>query len=175
MTEFDEHILKATAAEMLQKRARSGFFDGTQRTNKYLLYCGAYHRPTGTTLFFTRDAGYHSSGWWKNPDYDQCFHLSLSFHDLETGEIAPKDEVLTREWLDLFFGDNERLLWCEPPAFTEGKTNDTWHYRLFCDEFWRPIKPRGEVYSTEFTEIGWKSFSELAWLQDKQAEEARAE
>jgi hypothetical protein len=23
-----------------------------------------------------------------------------------------------------------------------------WHYRLFCDFFWNPIKPRGEVYNT---------------------------
>lgn len=36
-----------------------------------------------------------------------------------------------------------------------------YHYRLFCDEAWKPIMPRGEVYSTQFTERGWKSFSDL--------------
>ena len=30
-----------------------------------------------------------------------------------------------------------------------------------CDEAWKPIMPRGEVYSTQFTERGWKSFSEI--------------
>jgi hypothetical protein len=32
---------------------------------------------------------------------------------------------------------------------------------VFCDERWQPILPRGEVYSREFTEKGWKSFSEM--------------
>lgn len=55
----------------------------------------------------------------------------------------------------------ERLLWCEPPYSEEGKKAGVYHYRLFCDENWQPIFPRGEVYSTQFTEMGWKSFSEL--------------
>ena len=41
------------------------------------------------------------------------------------------------------------------------KRAEVYHYRLFCDEGWQPIMPRGEVYSTQFTELGWKSFSEL--------------
>ena len=36
-----------------------------------------------------------------------------------------------------------------------------YHYRLFCDEGWQPLKPRGEVYTRDFIEKGWKSFSEL--------------
>jgi len=59
------------------------------------------------------------------------------------------------------FCDDRRLLWIEPPYSPEGRRSDVHHYRLFCDEHWQPIKPRGEVYSTDFTEKGWKSFSEL--------------
>lgn len=36
--------------------------------------------------------------------------------------------------------------------------------QVFCDPAWQPLKPRGEVYTREFTEVGWKSFSELHQL-----------
>ncbi len=63
--------------------------------------------------------------------------------------------------LEKFFGNNRRLLWCEPPYSKQGKQVEVYHYRLFCDENWQPIMPRGEVYSKQFTELGWKSYSEL--------------
>jgi hypothetical protein len=63
--------------------------------------------------------------------------------------------------LKYLFGKHTNLLWVEPPYSEVGKSKDVWHYRLFCDEHWQPVKPRGEVYSTQFTERGWKSFSEL--------------
>lgn len=171
---LDSRILKATAVEMLYKRALLGFHDGTARAAKYLDYCRAYHAVTGTLLCFTRDVGHHAGGWWKNPDYERCWHLSLSFCDPETEERAPKDARLTREWLDLFYGDNVRKLWCEPPYSPEGRAVDVWHYRLFCNEAWLPIIPRGEVYTREFTEAGWKSFSDVEWLKEKEIEKAIA-
>lgn len=103
----------------------------------------------------------HSSGWWKNPDYERCWHLSLSFRDPITGENAPKDSALTNEWLEAFYADDQRYIWAEPPYTQGGKTNEVWHYRIFCNPSWAPILPRGEVYSKEFTERGWMSFSEL--------------
>ena len=63
--------------------------------------------------------------------------------------------------LEKFFGNNRRLLWCEPPYSKQGKQAEVYHYRLFCNENWQPIMPRGEVYSKQFTEQGWKSYSEL--------------
>lgn len=30
-------------------------------------------------VIMTRDIGYHTSGWWKNPDYERCFHVSISY------------------------------------------------------------------------------------------------
>src|SRR5262249_14385874 len=55
-------------------------------------------------------------------------------------------------------------------ALTEhGRKLDVWHYRLFCDPGWQPIKPRGEVYSRELTEAGWKSYSDLSEEHRKEA------
>jgi hypothetical protein len=59
-----------------------------------------------------------------------------------------------------FFGEHVRLLWAESPKSLEGRRVGVWHWRLFCNERWEPIHPRGEVYSTELTEIGWQSWSE---------------
>ena len=59
------------------------------------------------------------------------------------------------------FGDNRHWTWCEGPYTAEGKQCGVFHYRLFCDPAWQPLKPRGEVYTREFTEAGWKSYSEL--------------
>ena len=62
-----------------------------------------------------------------------------------------KDAAETQVWVELFYRDAARLVWCEPPTFREGKTLGVWHYRLFCDPNWQPILPRGEVYTREFT------------------------
>jgi len=118
--------------------------------------------PTSTRLVFTRDGGMHSSGWWKNPDYEHCLHLSLSFVDTESGENAPHDHALARHWCGLFYGDLVRLIWAEPPFSEHGRTRGVWHYRVFTAEDYRTaILPRGEVYTREFTERGWKSWSDL--------------
>lgn len=105
------------------------------------------------TIVYTREEGYHSGGWWKNPDYERCYHLSIAF-------AGGKDKKALSEILKLLFNSYQHLLWVEPPYSDEGKKMEVWHYRLFCDEHWQPIKPRGEVYNTQFTERGWKSFSE---------------
>lgn len=117
----------------------------------------------GTVLIFTRDEGMHTSGWWKNPDYERCLHLSLSFRDPRTGEpTGHHDRYLADEWCRLFFRHMCRLIWAEPPFSPEGKVHATWHYRVFMAEDWKtPILPRGEVYTREFTKAGWKSWSDV--------------
>lgn len=154
-------LLKSRLATRLKIAALHGNFDGTESTAHVLARCRGLHPPSGSSLLFTRDVGHHTCGWWKNPDYERCVHLSLAFFDPETHEPAPKNEGLTEEWLMLLFGDERRKLWCEPPYTDKGKREEIWHYRLFCDEHWQPIVPRGEVYSRELTERGWKSYSEL--------------
>lgn len=120
------------------------------------------HRDSAVVVLFTRDIGHHTSGWWKNPDYERCEHLSLSFVDRETGVPAPHDHKRAALWCEAFFGTYKRLLWVEPPYSEQGKARGVYHYRLFMHEDWRtPLLPRGEVYTRDFTDAGWKSFSDL--------------
>ena len=138
----------------LFKTAQHGIFDGLEATLPYMEQCRWFLERIDAIVIMTRDTGYHTSGWWKNPDYERCYHISISYPG---GTNFRKTEWLLKE----LFGYDRRLMWCEPPYSEDGKRNEVYHYRLFCDEAWNPIKPRGEVYSKQFTEHGWKSFSEL--------------
>lgn len=137
--------------------ASLGLFDGTSNpmmSNYVMNCCSWYLQAYDCSMIFTRDVGHHSGGWWKNPEYERCWHLSISFRGGNNRKALEKI-------LDGLFGEHKRKTWCEPPYSDACKRNDVWHYRLFADENWQPIIPRGEVYSKEFTENGWKSYSEL--------------
>lgn len=173
MMNFDRYCLKEDVARKMWKRAWYGTWDGrdvhtagdyrSQYEKPYFDRCIGLHEPTGSVLIFTRDEGMHASGWWKNPDYERCFHLSLSFRDPATGLPRPRDIGLSKEWVEAFYHEDRRLIWAESPYSTEGRNADVWHYRVFCDPQWKPMLPRKEVYTRDFTEIGWKSFSELGF------------
>jgi len=156
-------LMHGVAEQMRRKAIQSRTYDGiATAANMVLLQsCTAQHAATGSTLIFTRDSGMHSSGWWKNPDYERCWHLSLSFRDPLTGEHIDHDHKVAGRWIEAFYGEDSRYVWAEPPYSDHGKTAATWHYRVFCNPAWEPILPRGEVYSKEFTERGWLSFSDL--------------
>jgi hypothetical protein len=115
-------------------------------------------------LIFTRDTGHHTSGWFKNPDYERCLHLSISPAALAPRSTCPdRDPPANIEQLlvPAFFGAGARFAWRESPKSPEGKASRVQHWRVFCDHLWHPIVPRKEVYSRDFTEKGWKSASEL--------------
>lgn len=148
------------------RAAQAGFYHGRADAHGQAVVDACRHifahRDTFAVVIFTRDVWMHNCGWWKNPDYERCEHLSLSFFDRETRSSAPQDHARGRLWCKAFFGDFARLLWVEPPYSPQGKASDVYHYRLFMHDDWRtPLLPRGEVYTREFTEAGWKSFSEL--------------
>lgn len=151
------------AAHARHTTLSSGFYDGRMNPNLIARCRHQFaHRDTIAVVLFTRDIGHHTGGWWKNPDYERCEHLSLSFYDRESHESAPQDYARAKLWCKAFFGDWCRLLWVEPPHSEQGKRPDAYHYRLFMRDDWKtPLLPRGEVYTREFTEAGWKSFSEL--------------
>lgn len=144
----------------MRKRAWSGTWNGKGAT-AYFEFCRHLELERGFCAIFTRDVGHHTSGWWKSPDYERCLHLSLSFFDPETKQAAPKNQIVTDKIIAELFGAAKRWLWCEPPYSDDGKKMGVWHYRVFCDKGWNPIKPRGEVYNKELTEAGWLSFSDL--------------
>lgn len=154
---FNDHYTHQAIVHVMKTNALQGTADGTDSSKRYISSCTGYHPRSGTSIIFTRDEGHHSCGWWKNPDYERCFHLSLSFIDPITIQIIPFDKKLAGKWVNYFFGENSNMLWVEPPY----KVPDVWHYRLFCNEYWAPIIPRKEVYSKYFTEKGWKSYSEI--------------
>jgi len=152
--------LKSSIVKDLRRASATGIFGGLP--GQYTINCTAVDLSTGSVLIYTRDIGMHSSGWFKNPDYERCIHLSISFRNpLNLDESIPFEKKIAEEWVSAFFGDYKLFLWCESPKSDAGKRLDVHHYRVFCDLNWFPIVPRKEVYTTEFTEIGWKSFSEL--------------
>lgn len=140
-----------------------------QRAMHMIAYCTHKLKLSpehGAIIIFTRDNMHHAGGWFRNPDYEQCLHLSISYRVHHVGEILvdgylPQQRNDSEKIAKAFFGDDAKLTWCEPPYSTEGKEADVWHYRLFCDPGWNPIKPRGEVYSKRNTPAEWKSFSEI--------------
>jgi hypothetical protein len=141
------------ALQRVFKKSHTGLYYGNEIT-PYFESCKWWIMKFECLIIFTRDTGHHTSGWWKNPDYKRCYHLSISFP-------GGRNKNALEKILDSLFGQNKRKLWIEPPYSDIGKSREVWHYRLFCDEHWQPIIPRGEVYSKELTEAGWKSYSEL--------------
>lgn len=151
-TILKEEILTG-ALQRVKKWAMRGEYHG-QGITAYMQDCMWFIDKYECMITFTRDVGHHTSGWWKNPDYERCYHLSISFR-------GGRNKNAIEKILDGLFWHDKKKIWIEPPYSEFGKSREVWHYRLFCDQFWQPIKPRGEVYNTEFTEAGWKTYSEV--------------
>ena len=152
-------------------RAMRGLCDGRVGTASAMLMRACTHQLNlspehGAIIIFTRDIGHHTSGWWKNPDYERCWHLSISYRQHHQGphpvdRMLDQDRKASEEIVRAFFGDDATLTWCEPPFSDIGKQGQVWHYRLFCDADWKGFKPRSEVYDKRNTPAGWQSFSDL--------------
>jgi hypothetical protein len=147
-------------------RALRGTYDGTvgRRNMALIQQCAhlyAINPEASARMIYTRDAGHHSGGWFKNPDYERCLHLSISFCVNPTDAPLPFDRKQAELIARAVYGDDCAKAWVEPPCSPEGIKCEVYHYRLFCDAGWNPIVPRREVYSREDTPAGWKSFSEI--------------
>lgn len=153
MRVLDKHTILFDACKRIKYAATKGLWNGRDHT-AYFESCRWLLERFPATVLYTRESGYHSGDWWKNPDYERCWHLSVSFR-------SGAERKALNDILDNLFGEYKKWLWVEPPYSEQGKSINVWHYRLFCDESWQSIKPRGEVYNTHFTEVGWKSYSEL--------------
>jgi len=166
----------------IRTAAKMGFSDGyaSAATAAYIRLCSHFHGHTGSLILFSRDQYHHSSGWMKNPDFERCWHLSLSFREpfptwpvdrlsspqtlAQLGAVIPLvsfDWKLARKWVDLILGDDAKLSWVETAKSPQGKELSVMHWRVFTDPGWSAIKPRGEVYSKELTNAGWRSWSDL--------------
>lgn len=174
--ELDLAAYIAGLAADLRARSRRGSFDGhdTPAWRRYLALCRVADTETGALLIFTRDVGMHACGWFKNPDFERCEHLSISplaSAGLTDGQGRPLrvpelNKATTARWVRALWGDDARHAWAESPKSRAGIAQGVWHWRVFCDAAWQPLTPRGEVYDTEFTELGWRSASEVIDLTD---------
>lgn len=155
--------------EIMWAYAKTGFYNGTEKSARaaYSSSARQVYRPTGSVLIFTRDIGHHTSGWWKNPDYERCWHLSVSFQDLEQHTYRAFDPVLAESWARCFYRDWARFIWEESQPLSRrlDMPFEVRHYRVFCDPAWEPIIPRGEVYTRDFTEAGWKSWGDVRYAE----------
>lgn len=150
-------------ASRMRKVAAAGEFTGYERELNSPYFTSCKRAVYGTSLIFTRDSGHHTSGWMKNPLYERCLHLSMAPapRQIWTPETPDLDRKLRNGWLTAFFHADLRYVWAESPKTPQGRQIGVWHWRLFCNEAWEPILPVGEVYSTDFTEKGWKTASEV--------------
>lgn len=168
---FDQNWTRENVANYAHRMAARWAYDGRMddpMTKQYLKSCTHCYRPDGVILIFTRDFGHHSSGWWKNPDYERCFHLSISYRDPVTGVPVPHDKKISGAWVEEFFHESKRLVWAEPPFSQDGKSADCWHFRVFMHTDWKtPLLPSGEVYSKRDTPANWKSFSDRTEQDEK--------
>jgi len=178
--ELDLAAYIAGLAADLRARSRRGSFDGhdTPAWRRYCASCRVADTETGALLIFTRDVGMHTCGWFRNPDFERCEHLSISplaSAGLTDGQGRPLrmpelNRAMTARWVRAFWGDDARRAWAESPksraGIAQGIAQGVMHWRVFCDAAWKPLTPRGEVYSAEFTEMGWRSASEVIDLTD---------
>lgn len=110
-----------------------------------------------TSVMLSFDRGTHASGWWRNSEYDSCYHLSLT-HLADDGRSleAPSDAEV-RAWARAAFPLHYSWTWTERPLELGAAVQSTVrcgverlpgvaHVRLFTDQAGTPILPMGEVY-----------------------------
>lgn len=118
-------------------------------------------------LLLTRDRMHHSVGWWRNAEYEYCWHLSISSRPAADARLAlaglkrpeevgyvslPQHEETY--WGRLFFAEHANKVWHEPGGTDPRLTREEKlrhrhivHLRLFLDpETLEPFIPAGEVY-----------------------------
>lgn len=107
--------------------------------------------PITISILASHDEGTHVSGWWRNSDYDRCWHLSLCA--MVGYEYLDLPEADRRAWGRAVFGKHLAIAWIEPPASKLDPYRNapasayTTHIRVFLDREGHPIKPEGEVYT----------------------------
>ena len=109
-------------------------------------------------LLLTKDKMHHSVGWWRNAEYEFCWHLSISAWERARGKRHPEPEDIPadeeRYWSFAFFPSDYEKLWHEPggtdPRLTPAEKMRHKHFahlRLFLHPItMEPFIPEGEVY-----------------------------
>lgn len=145
--EHRRHILTLQACARLDPWDGRGTISQAHR----ILVRSRVDRDQVVSILYTLDRGAHASGWWRNSEYESCFHLSIV--GMSEGKYSDIADIERRAWAIAMFGEQVSKCWNEPPASwadryrTARASVATWHTRLFVDQQLRPIIPRGEVYT----------------------------
>lgn len=118
------------------------------------------------SLLFSRDRMHHSVGWWRNADYEYCWHLSIGAWEKRAYNAARLLGARTPEWEDLpdddlrvwasaLFRDHAHKAWYEPggtdPRLSRQEAHGRGrmkHLRVFLEPATlQPFIPKGEVYT----------------------------
>lgn len=164
---------RKVALEMRRETFR-GWYLGTRETAEAFIarriVRSRLNPELAISLSFSRDKMHHSVGWWKNAEYEYCWHLSIAAKVWEAVsddawarfafEPFPRNEL--RYWAHTFFPLDFEKLWQEPggtdPRLTpeEARVHATmWHFRVFLHptilnaqgEPFHEFIPKGEVYT----------------------------
>lgn len=150
-------------AQSMLRQANRGWYTGDMQSMRRFAQrrdvVGRTEHQLMIRLLLTKDRMHHSVGWWRNADYEYCWHLSISaWGRAERGrapvepEDIPADEE--RYWSFAFFPEHYDKLWHEPggtdPRLTPEEKMRHRHFahlRLFLHPLtFEPFIPEGEVY-----------------------------
>lgn len=139
-------------------KAFKGWYIGTEETllrNRAFAQVPAVTEPElAIRLQLTKDRMHHSVGWWRNAEYEYCWHLSISAWEDGTERPASIPKAEERYWTFAFFPQTYDKVWHEPggtdPRLTDKEKLERRHIvhqRVFLDpETFEPFIPTGEVY-----------------------------
>lgn len=161
-------------AGRMRAKARTGWYTGDeaslQRYGAREIVASLAEPELMISLLLSRDRMHHSVGWWRNADYEYCWHLSISAIEraewertraratLTNRPVKPNFEEVPKQdldyWAQLIFGEHIDKLWNEPggtdPRLTPVERHGRhvmWHLRLFLEPLtMEPFIPTGEVY-----------------------------
>lgn len=142
----------------MAEKAFRGWYVGTmetlERNRAFALVPGATEPELEIRLQLTRDKMHHSVGWWRNAEYEYCWHLSISAWEENTERPTSVPKAEERYWTFAFFPQTYDKVWHEPggtdPRLTPQEKIEKRHIihqRVFLDpETFEPFIPKGEVY-----------------------------
>lgn len=146
------HISEQLVAYM-HRQARRGTSTGRMGSDgdlpPYERACRHQCPNTDAGLILTRDVEMRTSGWLADAACERGLHLSISFSLM--GLPLPHDHATARRWCRAVFGDDVDATWVVGPATPEGRRRGVWHYYLFADGEWRPLRLRERPREIEGT------------------------
>lgn len=153
-------------ARMAVRRARAlPVYDGDIERNSWIVeFARDFLVPLRAVVILTRD-NMVKLGWWKNFEFENCLHLSISFRDPATLFTIDWDDRSARKIVEAVFGASRSMTWWEPAYTPEGKTRGVQHWRLFYAPDWMtPIHPKGEPHTLNVP-AGWRGWTEYQAAQ----------